>query len=105
MTLRIDVRIDRERTTKCWVGFIDWLGLMVIWSQDGHSAPKASYLPGREQSCAWSPRRHESGRHAASDRSVPLRGESRSPPTEYKALPHCLSRGRAQGSAPSAEAS
>jgi hypothetical protein len=23
--LRIGVRIDRELTTKCWVGFIDWL--------------------------------------------------------------------------------
>src|SRR5438477_1217516 len=26
-TLRIGVRINRELTTKCWVGFIDWLGV------------------------------------------------------------------------------
>src|SRR5204863_7480392 len=24
-TLKISVRIDRKLTTKCWVGFIDWL--------------------------------------------------------------------------------
>jgi len=27
--LKIDVRIDPELTTKCWVGFIVWLDLFV----------------------------------------------------------------------------
>jgi len=31
--LKISVRIDRELTTKCWVGFIGWLGDFVIHSE------------------------------------------------------------------------
>jgi hypothetical protein len=31
-TLTIDLRINRKLTTKCWVGFIDWLGVDVAIS-------------------------------------------------------------------------
>src|SRR5439155_26845917 len=79
---------------------VAWLGGNITWNQADHSASKESCPPGREQSCVWWPRRHESGRHALSDRSAPLREESRYLLWEYKALPHCLRYGHAPDNAP-----